>query len=99
MKLVRSAFVLLAICSLNLSLAVPREDVSETTYDESESLPSTMPPLLSCDPAQQSARAGENVPIVLCDSHAEFRHIGFLEELAGHPIHDSLVIVNFVLRC
>jgi type IV secretory pathway protease TraF len=43
----RSVLVLLAALVLSVSFAVPAEDVPETAYDESESLPCGITPVVS----------------------------------------------------
>jgi hypothetical protein len=64
MRLLCSALVLLATFALSSSFAVPTEDLSETLYDESDSLPYEITRPLSGDLVQESVQALQVVPIV-----------------------------------
>ena len=56
MRKPRSAFALLLLLSLGVSLAVPAVDVPETAYDESAALPYECTPLFSIVAQQASDR-------------------------------------------
>ena len=92
MRVLRSALVLLATFALSVSFAVSAEDLPETSYDESESLPYEMTPPLSGDLVQESAPTLQVVP-----KHALGR-AGY-RGLAAHHIPDSLIILDHSLRC
>jgi len=49
----RSVLAFLLLLGLSVFLVVPAEDLPETAYDESESMPYEMTPLLSGDLAQE----------------------------------------------
>jgi len=63
---------------LSLSFAVPTEDVPETAYDESESLPYEMTPLLSADLVPESAPTVQVVPMVPSDLFSAHRRASCL---------------------
>ena len=102
MRVLRSALVVLATFALSVSFAVSAEDLPETSYDESESLPYEMTPPLSGDLAQESAptlHVATTVPSSLFSTpkHASGR-AGY-RGLAAHHIPDSLIILDHSLRC
>jgi hypothetical protein len=102
MRVLRSALVLLATFALNVSFAIPAEDVPETAYDESESLPYEMAPLFSADLVQESSPILQFVPTGLGELVSAPRHaLGLAEwrELAAHHISGSLIILDHTLRC
>jgi hypothetical protein len=102
MRVLRSALVLLATFAVSLPFAVPAEDVPETAYDESESLPYEMTPLLSAELVQESAPTLRVVPIAPSDLFSTPRQAlarAGCRELAAHPISDSLIILDHTLRC
>ncbi len=102
MRVLSSALVLLATFALSLSFAVPAEDVSETRYDESESLPYEITPPLSGDLVQESAPALQVVPIVPSNLFSTPRRAlggARCRELPAHHTSDSLVILDHTLRC
>jgi len=102
MRVLRSALVVLATFALSLSFAVPAEDLPETAYDESESLPYEMTPPLSGDLVQESASSLQVVPIAPRDLFsAPKQALGRVEcrELAARHICDWLVILDHTLRC
>lgn len=57
MRVMRSVFVVLAALLLGLSLMVPANDYSETTYDESECLPFSPAPRVNA-PQASNVRCG-----------------------------------------
>jgi len=102
MSKLRCILVVLATLALCLSFAVPAEDDPETAYDESESLPYEMTPLLPGNIVQESAPARQVVPIVLSDLFSMPRHAlgrAGCRKLAAHRMSDSLVILDRSLRC
>ena len=62
MRKPRSALLLFVLLFLGLSWAVPAEDVAETAYDESESLPYESTPLISNVMPQAAASATQAAP-------------------------------------
>lgn len=100
----RPCFVLIlfALLGFGMSLAVPAEDVPETAYDESESLPYEMTLPQSFDRMQESAPTFQVVPIAQSDLFSTPRQAlvrAGCGELAAHPISDSLIILDHTLRC
>jgi len=99
MRVLSIGLVLLATFVLSVSFAVPAEDVPETPYDESESLPYEITQALSGGPVQESNVAVWSAPrqlistpgFALCDASCR--------ELPAHLIFDSLVILDHDLRC
>jgi len=102
MRVLPSALVLLTTFALSLSFAVQAEDLPETAYDESESLPYEMTPPLSGDLVQESAPTLQVVPIVPSDLFStppkSVLSLVGCSELA-HPISDSVIILDHSLRC
>jgi hypothetical protein len=100
MRRLRFVLVVLATFTLSLSFAVPAEDLPDTAYDESESLPYEMSlPLLS-ELAQESASARIEV-ILAGDSFPKPELLlgRARSEPAAHPNSDSLIILDHSLRC
>ncbi len=97
-----SILVLCVLLGFGVSLVVPAEDVAETAYDESESLPYEMTPPLSGDLVQESAPGLQVVPIVPSSLSSTPKHAlgraGY-RGLAAHHIPDSLIILDQTLRC
>jgi hypothetical protein len=101
MGVLRAALVLLATLALGLSFAVPAEDVLETPYDESESLPYEMTSL-SGDLVQESVLTLQVSPIVPAGSFSTHRDAsGWLgrRELPAHHNSESLIILDRTFRC
>ena len=102
MRVLRSALVVLATFALSVSFAVSAEDLPETSYDESESLPYEMTPPLSGDLVQESAPPLQVVPMVPSSLFSTPKHAlgraGY-RGLAAHHIPDSLIILDHSLRC
>ena len=102
MRVLRFALVLFATFALSVSFAAPAEDLPETAYDESESLPYEMTPPLSGDLVQESAPTLQVVPIAPSDLFSTPRQAlvraGY-RGLAAHQIPDSLIILDHSLRC
>jgi hypothetical protein len=104
MRRPRSAIVFLMILTIGLSLAVLPEDVAETAFDESEALPYESTASFSSYVWQRSARTSQSV----LESGFLF-HLGSLtrgtelrlgqSERSGHPISDSVIILDHSLRC
>ncbi len=102
MRVLRSALVLLATFALNLSFAVPTEDVPETPYDESELLPYEMTPPLPVTLVKESVPALQVVPMVPSHLFSTPRRGvdgAGCRELRAHHTSDSLVILDHKLRC
>jgi hypothetical protein len=100
MGVLRRALVLLAAFSLSLSFAVPVEDVQETAYDESESVPYEGTPLFSTAP-RQAALVFQFSPIHPFDLGPALSHgvVRAGSEVAAHPASGSLIILVHFLRC
>jgi len=101
MRVLRSVLVVLAAFALSLSLAVPAEDLPETAYDESETLPYEMTSTLSAV-VQESALTLQALPIVPSDLFSAPRHASYravCRRLAAHHVSDSLLILDSTLRC
>jgi hypothetical protein len=102
MRKASSVFVLFALLAFGASLAVLAEDIPETAYDESESLPYEMTPPLSGDFAQESAPTLQVVPIVPSSLFSTPKRAlcraGY-RGLAAHHILDSLIILDHSFRC
>ena len=100
--MLRSALILLATFTLISFFTVPAEDLPETAYDESESLPYEMTPLLSGNIVQESAPAPQIMPIGRSDSLTMPRQAlgrAGCRELAAHHRPNSLIILDHTLRC
>lgn len=98
------AIIFLVSLTVGLSPAVPIEDLSETAFDESETLPYESTPLFSSVALQARARTPQPMlkpgsPFHLgsltrrCERRAEHR------AWSAHPISDSLTILDHSLRC
>ena len=96
------ALILFVLLGFGVFLAVPAEDLPETTYDESESLPYEMTLTLSCDLAQESGPILQVVPIVPSSLFSTPKHAlgraGYRGP-AAHHISDSPIILDHTLRC
>ena len=96
-----SILLLCLLLGFGVSVVVPAEDVQETAYDESESLP-YQSTLFSADLVQESAQAIQVVPIAPRDLFSTPRQAlvraGY-RGLAAHHIPDSLIILDHSLRC
>jgi hypothetical protein len=101
MRRLHYVLVLLATFALSVSFAVPAEDLPETAYDESESLPYEMTPQLSGDLVEESAPTLQVVLIAPSDFSTPRQALvrAGCRNLAAHPISDSLVILDHTLRC
>jgi hypothetical protein len=96
MRKPRSALALLLLLGLGVFLVVPAEDVPETPYDESESLPYEDTPVFSIGIPLLSARTTEAV-------RSPFRQRGEVradrsEQPVGSLV-DRLVSLGHPLRC
>jgi hypothetical protein len=102
MSKLRCILVVLATLTLCLSCAVLVEDDPETPFDESESLPYEMTPLLFGDVVQEPAPTPQVMPIGRSDGLTRLRRpLGRTgsRKLAPHHITDSLVVLYHTLRC
>jgi hypothetical protein len=94
--------ILFVLLGFGASLAVPTEDLPETAYDESESLPYETTPPLCGDLVRESALTLQVVPVVPSSLFSTPKHAldraGY-RGLAAHHIPDSLIIVDHSLRC
>ena len=86
----RFALVLLVAVAIGLSLALPTEDVPETPYDESESMPYESTPSFSIMPQESALSPKLNSPSQL---HCEAKR----KMLAGQPEHESHPTCNSVI--
>ena len=98
----RSALVLLVALFVSLAFAVPAEDVPETAYDESESLPYESTPVISIavpETAEQAVAVRSRVSSLLLGS----LRLGLeqADRIAGraYPMSDSLTILHRSFRC
>jgi hypothetical protein len=103
MRKPRFALVLLLFLVLGVSLSVPAEDVPETSYDESETLPCEGTPVFSIEAPEAVA----GMPVVpecvsslgldtvarRCESYWKHRTCGTRANV------DPLTILNISLRC
>jgi len=99
MRVLGSAFVLLAALVLGLSFAVPVEDAPDTSYDESEALPYEGTPRFSVMQQQESVFAPRlDFPLQF---HREPKGEMPIErsQRKAHPIFDSVTILHHSLRC
>ena len=102
MRVLRFALVLFATFALSVSFAAPAEDLPETAYDESESLPYEMTLPFSGDVVQESAPIFQVVPIVPSSLFSTPKHASSQagrRELAAHHRSNSLIILDQTLRC
>ena len=98
-----SVLILCVLLGFGVSLAVPAEDVPETPYDESETLPCEGTPLFSIAAPEAVAAApavlacvsplGLDTVARRCESYWKHR------AWATRPILDPLTILNRSLRC
>ena len=102
MTKLRSVLVLLFALVLSVSFAVPAEDVPETAYDESESLPYESTPVVSIAVSETVTKAPAvraHVPLFRLGSlRLEAQHLD-LGTGSAYPISDSLTILDHSLRC
>lgn len=98
MSVVHSFLVVLAALVLGLSFAVPVEDVPETLYDESETLPYESTPPFSIV-QQESALAPRLEFPPQFQRQAKRKMPAQPSERETHPICDSVIILDHSLRC
>jgi len=103
MRKLRSLLVVLAALALCMSFAVPREDVPETPYDESEAMPYESGPVFSIM-VQESARALLSLLTSALPPRVDrtARRDEILAQQwarAPHPIGASATILDHSLRC
>jgi len=96
----RLILILLVLLGLCLPLAVPAEDVPETMYDESETLPCQATPAYSVVVSYSSVRvaiAGLSVESPLLST----KRSQCSRDINERPLRvsDSLIILNRSLRC
>ena len=99
----RSVLVLLIALVMGVFFAIPAEDLPETAYDESESLPYEGTPVVSIAGPEIVVEKPAMRP---CASRSHLRSLRtadaqFLERGTrwAHPICDSLPILDRSLRC
>jgi hypothetical protein len=103
MRKPRSAFVLLLLLVFGVSLAVPAEDVPETPYDESETLPYEGTPLFSIVVPQASDRMARAK--TSCRPQLRFNSLTKRcrrrpeNNARSHRVPVSPTILNHSLRC
>jgi hypothetical protein len=104
MRKLGSAIVFSVILTFGLSLAVPAEDVPETSFDESESLPYESTPLFSIVVVQVATRAAEHG--LAWVSPVRFAFLNGYSECYPpygpgpvHPHPDSSTIFDCSFRC
>jgi len=94
--------MLVVLLGFGVSFCVPAEDVPETPYDESETVPYEMTPPLYSYSLQESAPAFQVVPIVPSDLFSTPKHASCragCRKQAAHAVSDSLIILDHSLRC
>ena len=103
MRNARSAIVFLVILTLGLSLGVLPEDVAETAFDESETLPYESTPLFSMAVRLVAALAVRTTTRISALSGGSLtKHCAFCPERRARPRHttsDFLTILNHSFRC
>jgi hypothetical protein len=103
MRKPRSALVLLLLLLVfGVSLAVPAEDVLETPYDESESMPYEKTPLFSIVVLEIVAAAATGLTCAspLCFGFSRLRYQCRRRSSAQlRHVNDSLTILDHSLRC
>lgn len=103
MRKPRSVLIFLLLLGFGLSLAVPAEDVPETPYDESETLPYERTPLFSItvtQPSDRTAKAEPRSDSLLRFNSSTKRGQRRREESARlHRVPNLLTILNHALRC
>lgn len=102
MRKPRSALVLLLLLGFGVSLIVPAEDVPETAYDESETLPCESTPLFSSGALQAVARPLQSAPSFRSPAGPSYRTRrdqgrAKCRELAGHAAN-YLTLLDCQLR-
>lgn len=99
----RSVLLLLVALVLSVCFAVPAEDVPETAYDESESLPCESTPVVSIAVPETVAQAPAVWPRASRFRLGSLRGSGgqSLDHETGwaYLIADSLTILDHSLRC
>jgi hypothetical protein len=99
-----SVLIICVLLAFGASLAVPAEDVPETAYDESESLPYEGTPLFSTTLSQPFAF---KVPAPRANTSSlwsgSLREYGHRQLDRGtnlpHPVSDLLIILDHSFRC
>jgi len=101
MQVARCSLAVLAALVLCLSFAIPADDVLETSYDESETLPYESTPVFSS--MQESARLPrlEQKLELLLQFHtgARSRILAGRSEHTPHSVRHSATIIDHSLRC
>lgn len=103
MRKPRFALILFELLGFGVFLAVPAEDVPETAYDESQSLPYESTPLFSIM-LQESARALQSALTLAFQLH--FHPTARGDEILAEqsvrtqrPVSDFVTILDHSLRC
>jgi hypothetical protein len=103
MRTLQSAFIVFALVLAVLSFALPTEDVPETAYDESESLPYESSGVFSLVVHETVAEPSVDPPHVSVLRGACLTRLctKCLSQRTGsaYPICDSLTILDHSLRC
>jgi len=99
MRKPRSILVLLLLLAFGVSLAVPPDDMPETTYDESETLPYEGTPQFSMVALQAPARMGRTEPRCGSNWLTEPRNRRLESNARSHWIPDSLTVLNHSFLC
>jgi hypothetical protein len=99
----RPVFLLCVAVVLGLSSVVPAEDLPETAYDESESLPYTSAPVFSTAVPSAVVPVPVRRLLVARSGLGSLRNLCTLRFEQGrgcrYPICDSLTILDHTLRC
>jgi len=103
MRKLRFLLILFELLGFGVSLAVPAEDLPETSYDESEVLPYEGTPLFSISLPQASGRIAKDE--LGCGSQFRFKTSGECRKCSrencaeSYCVPVSLTIINHSLRC
>ena len=104
MRTPHCAFIALVIVVAALSFAVSAEDVPETDYDESESLPYQSEVVFSLAVPQSVAktsarRAPRDLQLQVASSRTRCSHPFDQRPGSAYPISYSLTVLDCILRC
>ncbi len=101
MRLFRGAFLLLVTSIVSVSFVLSAEDLPETTYDESESMPFKSSPVVSVGPREETAPIPQLHTLRFCHRHQEnmSAHRPERGTAEAHRLFRSIPILDHALRC
>lgn len=91
--------LLCVVMCFGVFFSIPAEDMPETIYDESESLPCEMTPVISMAGVQESRSALQVVSVGKSNLPPAPRHNEPEVKPAKHLFSKSLVLLETSLRC